>query len=123
MEPEDFLKIYESALAKQDWQFVSPLMHDDICVTFSDGQAYFGKKAVQKAFEKNFALIQDEDFSISDVYWVKKSVDFAVCLYNFQWSGLIGGQPVQGNGRGTSVFVMEEGKWLLLTEHLGRKNT
>ena len=121
MEPEDFLSSYESALAAQDWGYVSPLIHEDACVTFSNGQVLRGKGAIQGAFEKNFALIQDEQYAISDIRWVKKTAEFAVCLYTFHWSGLINGESASGSGRGTSVLVWERGKWFLLTEHLGPK--
>jgi len=119
MGPEEFLKSYESALATQDWGSVSPLIHENACVTFSSGHVFRGKNAVQGAFEKNFALIQDEHYSISDVYWVKKNGDFAVCLYTFHWSGLIHGEPSSGSGRGTSILVKKGGKWFLLAEYLG----
>ena len=119
MNPEEFLKSYASALATQDWQSVSPLIHEDACVTFSNGQVLKGKAEVQCAFEKNFALIQDEQYSISDTCWVKKTDDFAVCLYAFHWSGSINGEHASGSGRGTSVLVSEQGKWVLITEHLG----
>ena len=117
--PKEFLKKYESALATQDWQTIAPLVHGKACVTFSNGLFYIGKDEVQHAFEKNFALIQDEEYSISDTYWVNETKDYAVCLYTFHWSGLINGKSVSGSGRGTAIVVNEEGRWLLLSEHLG----
>lgn len=117
--PEDFLKAYEIALATQKWQSVSPLIHERACVTFSNGSFYIGKAEVQRAFERNFALIQDEKYSISDIHWVSKTEDYAVCLYTFHWHGLINGKSANGSGRGTAVLVNEKGKWLLLSEHLG----
>ena len=121
MGPEDFLKNYESALATQDWQAVAPFIHQDACVTFSNGLAFFGRTQVQQAFESNFALIQEEQYSITNVFWVKQTNKFAVCLYTFEWRGLINGETAGGSGRGTSVLVNELGKWWLLSEHLGPK--
>ena len=121
MNPEEFLESYGSALATQDWQSVSPFIHEDACVTFSNGRVFKGKAEVQYAFEKNFALIQDEQYAISDTCWVKKTDDFAVCLYAFHWSGLINGKHASGSGRGTSVLVSKQGKWVLIAEHLGPK--
>ncbi|MCP5095074.1 MAG: nuclear transport factor 2 family protein [Chloroflexi bacterium] len=118
MSPEQFLKNYESALETQDWQAVSPLIHDDACVTFSSG-TFKGKADIQQIFEKTFALIKDEEYAIKNVYWISKTEAYAVCLYTFHWSGLINGEPASGSGRGTSVLVNENGQWLLLTEHLG----
>ena len=118
MTPDDFLQKYESALATQDWDQVEPLMHADVCVTFSSG-TYLGKAEVKQAFSKNFAIIKDERYSISNVHWVIKDLSFAVCIYNFQWSGQIDGKPASGRGRGTAVLKNENGSWLLLAEHLG----
>ena len=119
MTPDEFLKSYESALATQSWQVVAPLIHAEACVTFSNGLVFIGKTEVQRAFERNFALIQEEHYSITDLYWVKKAESFAVCLYTFHWSGLINNELARGSGRGTCVLVNQQGTWLLLTEHLG----
>ena len=119
MRPEDFLESYEAALATQDWQSVSPFIHRDACVTFSNGNFFRSKADVQQAYEKNFALIQDEKYSIFDIHWVRKTEQYAVCIYAFRWHGLINGEQTSGSGRGTSTIIKEKGKWLLLAEHLG----
>jgi len=64
-------------------------------------------------------LTQDEKYSIFDLYWVRKAGQYAVCIYTFGWQGMVNGKPVGGSGRGTSMIVKENGKWSLLTEHLG----
>jgi len=121
MELEEFIRAYEAALATQDWRQVEPLVHADACVTFSNGTVHKGKAEVQKAFEKNFSLIRDETYSISNVHWVMKKPETAVYLFEFSWSGLINGQPAKGSGRGTCVLINEGGEWQLLIEHLGPK--
>jgi hypothetical protein len=50
---------------------------------FSNGTVHKGKAAIKKAFEKNFSLIQEEKFSISNVYWVLKGAETAVYLFEF----------------------------------------
>jgi ketosteroid isomerase-like protein len=119
MSPEQFIAGYEAALATQDWQSVSPYVHQDACVTFSTGDFYQGKAEVQKAYERNFRLIQDEEYSIFDLQWVGKTEHYAVCIYAFRWQGIINGEPARGSGRGTATIIMEDGKWYLLAEHLG----
>ena len=118
MTPEDFLSEYESSLATQDWSVVEPLMHPDISVTFSSG-TFKGLSQVKAAFEKTFNTIKEEKYSISNVYWVHKGSETAVCMYHFAWRGLINGQTQEGSGRGTSVLINAGNKWLLITEHLG----
>src|SRR4030095_14991189 len=114
MEPEDFIRAYEHALTTQDWNQVEPLVHKDACVTFSNGTVHKGKFAVQKAFETNFSLIKDEQYSISNVHWVMKGTETAVYLFEFNWSGIINEKTASGSGRGTCVLTKEVDKWLLL---------
>jgi len=121
MNVEDFIKDYERALATQDWENVKSLIHKDASVTFSNGAVHAGKAAVKIAFERNFSLIKSEKYRIENVRWLWKSETTAVYLFDFYWKGIINNQSVEGNGIGTSVLVLEEGKWILLTEHLGKK--
>ena len=119
MTPDEHLHAYEAALATQDWASVEPLLHDEVCVTFSDGTFLQGKQEVGGAFARNFELIQDEQYELSDVVWIANESAYAVCAYRFRWSGLIDGKPAAGGGRGTSVLTNEGGRWLVLVEHLG----
>ncbi|HET9906675.1 MAG TPA: nuclear transport factor 2 family protein [Anaerolineales bacterium] len=121
MDIEEFIHAYEQALATQDWVNLDPLVHQDACVTFSNGTVHQGKPAVRKAFERNFSSIKDETYSISNVHWVNKGSEMAVYLFEFNWSGLINDKPASGSGRGTSVLIKDNDKWLLLVEHLGPK--
>jgi ketosteroid isomerase-like protein len=120
MTPVEFLPIYETALATQQWENVSPLIHEDCVATFSEG-TYKGKAEVEQAFRRTFALIQDEAYSISNVHWVQKTDTTAVLVYNFSWSGIINGKPASGSGRGSSVLTKQDGRWQLICEHLGPK--
>ena len=121
MQPEDFIHAYEQALASQDWVQVEPLIHAEACVTFSNGTVHKGKGEVKKAFEHNFSLIQDENYSMTDIHWVLKNAETAMYLFEFHWSGIIDGKSAQGAGRGTSILIKTGGRWQLLIEHLGPK--
>ncbi len=121
MIPEDFITQYEQALATQNWDAVDPLMHSNCTVTFSDGTVHKGKKAVEKAFRGNFAMIEDETYVISEVHWIVKTDGMAVFSFAYDWSGTMEGEKVAGSGRGTSSLVKENGVWLLTSEHLGPK--
>lgn len=109
---------YETALSSQDWKRIAPLLHDDVCVTFSSG-TFKGKAEVQQAFERTFALIQDEQYAISNLHWAVDDGAVAICLYDFAWQGVINGQPASGGGRGTSVIVKNGAVWQIVAEHLG----
>jgi len=122
MIPEEFIQAYENALASQDWSQVEPLIHEEACVTFSNGTVHKSRTEVQAAFEKNFSSIKNENYSITNVHWVMKGIETAVYLFDFHWSGIINGKPAQGAGRGTSVLVRQAGQWKLLIEHLGPKS-
>lgn len=121
MTPSEFLIAYEAALATQDWGLVAPLVHEDATVTFSNGAVYKGKASIQGAFEKNFSSIKSEEYSIAGIHWIRETGDYAVCNYTYHWQGIINGELAGGAGRGTSVLVNEDGRWLLLAEHLTRK--
>ena len=89
MSAEEFIRAYEQALASQDWRNVEPLVHENACVTFSNGTVHKGKPEVKSAFEKKFSLIKDEKYSISNVHGVKKDSEMAVYVFDFSWSGMI----------------------------------
>lgn len=113
MTPEIFIKNYENALSTQDWKNIEPLIHENACVTFSTGTVHKGKHEVQKAFERNFSVIKEEQFSISNIHWIKKNKEVAVYLFDFSWQGIVNGQQAEGSGRGTSVLINQKGEWKL----------
>lgn len=120
MTVDDFIHADREALASQQWALVEPLVHENVCVTFSNGAVHMGKAAVQRAYEANFSAIEGEDFRIWGVHWIRRGEDVAVYVFDFAWSGRINGRDAAGAGRGTSVLVREGGAgWQLLAEHLG----
>jgi len=121
MKPENFIQQYEAALKTQDWKNVEALIHKDACITFSNGAVHKGKRAIKKAFEKNFSLIKSEEYSIQNVQWILKNESTAVYLFDFFWKGIINEKPVKGNGIGTSVLINVQENWVLLTENLSHK--
>ncbi len=122
MTPNDFIKAYETAISNQRWENIEGLIHDDCVVTFTNG-TYRGKPQVEEIFRKNFELIKDEVYTISNIHFVIEKPDYAVFIFHYHWKGIIHGQPSEGGGRGTSVIVKDEksgnGAWQLISEHLG----
>ena len=118
MSPKDLLKLYEAALSSQNWHGVEPLLHKDICVTFSNG-TYKGINEVRAVFERNFASIKEEQYTISNTHWFHSNNTHAICLYDFNWQVIINREHCTGVRRGTSVMQCTQGKWQIITEHLG----
>ena len=119
MTPDQFVVAYERALGTQSWVAVEPLIHDDACVTFSTGSVHKGKQAVRAAYEANFKAITGERYRISNVHWALRGPETAVYLFDFEWSGMIDGHEASGIGRGTAVLILKDGRWQLISEHLG----
>lgn len=49
--------------------------------------------------------------------WLAESDSVAACVYDFSWTGLMGGTPAAGSGRGTSVIVRTTDSWRVVHEH------
>ena len=93
--------------------------HEDVSITFSNGWVFYGKAAAKVAFEDNFIQIRDEEYTVTEPYWVKKSDDIMVYLFAYSWIGNINGKPAHGIGKDTSVIIKENCVWLLLAENSG----
>ncbi len=57
---------------------------------------------------------------VSVLAWLIKSDEFALCVYEFDWSGEINGRPVAGGGRGTTAIARMGDKWQVVHEHLSQ---
>lgn len=119
MKATEFIEQYGKALASQDWTQVVPLMANEICVTFSNGSVHRGISEVEKAYRRNFDLFQNEKYETSEIHWVKKDETLAIYLFKYEWTALMDGKEIGGQGHGTAVIEKQNGKWKLVAEHLG----
>ncbi|MEM6885456.1 MAG: nuclear transport factor 2 family protein [Verrucomicrobiota bacterium] len=116
--PESLIKDYEAALASQQWERVAPLIDENAVFIFRDG-TFRGIEAIADKFSSNFALIEDETYSISNLNWLSRTETTAACEYEFNWTGIILGKACSGGGRGSCVLEKKGGNWRILLEHLG----
>lgn len=112
------LSAYVEALNTHSWEKIAPHVAEDAVFIFTEG-TFIGHAAAKASFEKTFALIQNERFSLHDIAWTVVTDEVAVCRYEFRWDGLISGQPASGGGRGTSILRKVHDRWLIAHEHLG----
>ena len=115
---DNVLNGYIEALAAQSWDEASVFFHENATVIFAEG-TYHGKSQIGDAIKKTFSLIKDEFFKISDLCWNCKTDNFASCTFRFEWSGTINGKRFTNHGRGTQVWLNENGHWQIINEHLG----
>lgn len=112
-----FMRSYEEANNSHNFVNVEPFIAPAATYWFSDG-SFTGMEEIHAAIEATFTAIQNEDYRISDLLWPIVCEDVAVCTYYFSWSGVVGGQPKSGDGRGTNVLQKSDGLWQIVHEHL-----
>lgn len=112
------LSAYVEALNTHSWEKMAPHVAQEAVFIFTE-DTFIGHAAAKVAFEKTFALIENEHFSLHDIVWTVVTNDVAVCRYEFRWKGLISGQESSGGGRGTTILRRTNGHWLIAHEHLG----
>lgn len=116
---EGFLAEYMRATNTHRFDEVAPLVDENAVFWFSSG-SFRGLAAIRAAFERTWAAIQNEVYTIVDVEWIMQDDANAVCLYTFHWRGDIDGTAREGSGRGTSVLRKTDGRWFIVHEHLSR---
>lgn len=117
MTPEEFMTTYERCTNSHDFAQVLPLLAEDAVYWFTDG-TFQGAPAIQAAFERTWAAIDQEVYTLQNLRWLAQDDQFAVCLYEFHWQGIINGQLAQGRGRGTNLMKRQDGRWVMTHEHL-----
>jgi len=119
MTPDEFLRAYETS-GRSGVERTLAMIGDEAVYWFSDGTAHVGKAAVERAIRRNFELIADETYRISEVVWLALSPEVAACVFRFDWSGVIAGSPTSGSGRGTIVLARRDDSWVVVHEHLSK---
>lgn len=108
---------YQTEINKHDFDLIEPLVSKKCQFWFSTG-TYIGIEQSRQAFEKTWALIKEEVYTMTDLNWVAQSDRAAVCTYTYHWKGFVEGKLVEGKGRGTSCLRREDEGWKIVHEHL-----
>lgn len=120
MTPAEFIREYESSGRTGGVEHTLRLIDDRAIYWFSDGTRHVGKAAIERAIRRNLDLIKDETYRISDVVWLAEAADIAACIFRYDWSGLLHGEPASGSGRGTMVLKRRGDSWVVVHEHLSK---
>lgn len=115
-----FLAEYIQRTNTHRFDEVAPLVHEDALFWFSSG-SYRGLAEIRAAFEKTWAMIQNEVYAVDDVEWLAVDETSAVCVYTFRWRGNIDSIACEGSGRGTSVLRKAGHQWRVVHEHLSAR--
>jgi ketosteroid isomerase-like protein len=119
---EAFIEQYERTTNTHNLEATLSLIDEEAIYLFSNGTVHVGKEAIKSAIGRNFEAIQDEEYSITNLTWVAKTQELAVCVYDFAWSGMVNGETASGSGRGTSVLKRWGKSWKVVHEHLSKGN-
>jgi ketosteroid isomerase-like protein len=119
----EFLNRFEEIAARENFDLVQDMVHDDAFFRFNDGD-FVGKAAVRAAFEKTWkgsVGVTKERFYLSDIQVLTVDARSATATYTYHWEGAMDGRSFRIQGRGTRVLVVEGGRLQILHEHLSRQ--
>ena len=109
---------FTAALIARDIDAALTLLTDDVVFFYSNGSVIRGRAAFAALMTASWAMVQDYKYTTLASEWVADTDTAASVIYAFEWSGVAGGNPVSGSGRGTRVFSKTTGSWLIVHEHL-----
>jgi hypothetical protein len=114
---EEALDRYIKATNTHRFGEVEKCLHTNAVYYFSD-RTCSSVEEIQTYFEHAWSVVKNEVYGANDVNWLQLGEQQALCVYRFTYEGYVDGEFVKGHGRTTNAFVKEEGRWLLIHEHL-----
>lgn len=114
---EEALDRYIKATNTHRFSEVEKRLHPNAVYYFSD-RTCSSMEEIQTYFEHAWSVVKEEVYGAIDVNWLQLGEKQALCVYRFTYEGYVDGAFVKGHGRVTNAFVKEEGRWLLIHEHL-----
>ena len=116
--PTEEFGAYMAAINTCDFSQIAKLLHKNAVFCYS-GIMKTDLEQV-KIFHENFwNTINDSKWWATDIEIIHQSHICQVYTYQYNYSGYVEGEYVEGNGRTTDVFVKNDatGQWELLHEH------
>ena len=110
--PQACMAAFIASLIGRDIAAARALLTDDVVFFYSNGTVLRGKDAFAAAMTANWKLVDNYKYTTVDSTWLAQSDSAAAVIYSFSWSGVAGGNPVSGGGRGTRIFRREPARWL-----------
>jgi hypothetical protein len=115
--PQKALNLYIEATNSHVFTNVEMILSPNVVFWFQ-GEEYRGIGQARIYFEGAWTKLPDEKYEIKNVVWIHNGTESATCLFNYFYSGTFNGKPFTGKGKGTNVFVKDQGAWKLAHEHL-----
>ena len=66
------------------------------------------------------ANVRKERFYLTDIQVLSVDAKSATATYTYNWEGAMDGKSFRIQGRGTRVLVVENGRLMIIHEHLSR---
>lgn len=113
LSPEECLRAYEVALGARRFEAVAPFISEDAVFWFTDG-AFRGHAEIARAMEATWRALPDERYALSDLEWIGRGPELAMCRYRFAWES----RGRTGAGRGSAALKRGPDGWQICHEHL-----
>jgi len=116
----NILEKYMDLTNSHDFAQMSAFLHKDCIINFN-GKAWQGE-SLERYYVDAWNWLKDEHYWATDVTWLVDNDSTKTCLYQYHYKGHTDeGQLVSGTGKATNIFVIVNGEWKLIHEHLSRE--
>ena len=115
---QQFIKKYQQAITRQNWEELKDYFHENCAVLYSDG-TYVGKPMLKQAFDKTYALMKNGEYSLTDFHFPVITDKFCSCVAKFYWSAEIYGKSINSEHRITLFIAKDDNEWKIVNQHLG----
>ena len=88
MSADETIYKYKVELNNHSFAGLTPMISEE-CDFFHPTGTYHGLEEVQQGLEKGWEAIRDKIFEFSNVEWIVKSDNLAICAYTFYYSGMV----------------------------------